>query len=97
MLELRPICEHCAKPLPPNSAEAMICTYECTFCKDCVEHVLHNVCPNCNGGNFSIRPIRVKKQLAKHPPTNTSKHNPVDIESFQPLLEQMMNIPPEKR
>lgn len=57
MLELRPNCECCDKDLPPSSTEACICTYECTFCVDCVENVLHNVCPNCGGG-FVPRPIR---------------------------------------
>jgi uncharacterized protein len=57
MLELRPICEHCTKPLPPNSTEAMICSFECTFCKSCVDDILSNVCPNCGGG-FSARPHR---------------------------------------
>lgn len=51
MLELRTICENCGKKLPPDYEEAMICTFECTFCKDCVEKVLENVCPNCNGGD----------------------------------------------
>src|SRR5215471_21636566 len=50
MLELRPTCEHCNKPLPPHSTEAMICSFECTFCKSCVENILNNVCPNCGGG-----------------------------------------------
>ena len=45
MLELRPNCEYCDKDLPPDSLEAMICTYECTYCRDCVEGVLRNVCP----------------------------------------------------
>lgn len=57
MLELRPGCEHCDKALPPNSSEARICSYECTFCADCVDRVLSNVCPNCGGG-FTPRPIR---------------------------------------
>ncbi len=57
MLELRPICENCAKSLPANSEEARICSFECTFCADCVETVLHNVCPNCGGG-FERRPVR---------------------------------------
>ncbi len=59
MLELRPNCEACDKDLPPDSTEAHICTYECTFCASCVENLLHNVCPNCGGG-FSPRPIRPK-------------------------------------
>jgi uncharacterized protein len=57
MLELRPNCELCDTDLPPDSPEARICTYECTFCADCVERVLQNVCPNCGGG-FQLRPIR---------------------------------------
>ena len=57
MLELRPTCEHCDKPLPPASTDARICSYECTFCATCVDEVLGNVCPNCGGG-FVARPIR---------------------------------------
>ena len=57
MLQLRPNCECCDKDLPPNATDARICSYECTFCSDCVEHVLSNVCPNCGGG-FVPRPIR---------------------------------------
>ena len=56
-LELRPNCEFCDKDLPPASTEARICTFECTFCADCVEDELQNVCPNCGGG-FEPRPIR---------------------------------------
>lgn len=62
MLELRPSCEHCNKDLPPDSTEAMICSYECTFCQACVDEVLENVCPNCGGG-FCARPIRPRKDL----------------------------------
>ncbi|MEY3293087.1 MAG: hypothetical protein RJB12_858, partial [Pseudomonadota bacterium] len=50
MLELRPNCECCDRDLPFDSAEARICTFECTFCADCVEGVLKGVCPNCGGG-----------------------------------------------
>jgi hypothetical protein len=57
MLEIRPICENCNKALPPHSEEAMICSFECTFCRSCVENVLENVCPNFGGG-FCLRPIR---------------------------------------
>jgi len=49
MLELRPTCEHCNKSLPPDSLEARICTYECTFCATCVDSVFGNVGPNCGG------------------------------------------------
>lgn len=57
MLELRPNCEWCDRDLPPEAGEARICSYECTFCADCVERHLSNVCPNCGGG-FEKRPIR---------------------------------------
>ena len=59
MLELRPNCELCDKDLPPDSVEARICSYECTYCADCVETVLFNVCATCGGG-LSARPIRPK-------------------------------------
>ncbi len=68
MLELRPNCECCDKDLPPEAADAMICTFECTFCVACVETRLKGVCPNC-GGNFAARPIRPAAKLAKYPPS----------------------------
>ncbi len=68
MLELRPGCECCDKDLPPSATDAMICTYECTFCRECVETKLKDVCPNC-GGNLSPRPIRPAAKLIKHPPS----------------------------
>ncbi len=66
MLKLKPNCECCDKDLPVNSTEAMICTFECTFCRDCVENKLNFVCPNC-GGNFVARPIRPANLLGKYP------------------------------
>ena len=62
-LQLRPNCEYCDKDLPPNAADARICSYECTFCADCVDTKLHNVCPNCGGG-FERRPIRPADRTA---------------------------------
>ncbi|UTW45272.1 DUF1272 domain-containing protein [bacterium SCSIO 12696] len=67
MLKLKPECERCHKSLPPESTEAMICSFECTFCKDCVQGELAGACPNC-GGNFQLRPIRPRKLLEKYPP-----------------------------
>ncbi|MDW6024637.1 DUF1272 domain-containing protein [Mesorhizobium sp. BAC0120] len=66
MLELRPNCECCDKNLPPDSREAMICTFECTFCADCAENAFGGLCPNC-GGNFAPRPIRPAGKLLKYP------------------------------
>lgn len=68
MLALRPNCECCDKDLPPESTEARICTFECTFCASCADCVLKGVCPNC-GGNFERRPIRPAALLAKYPPS----------------------------
>lgn len=66
MLELRPNCECCDRDLPPDSPEARICTFECTFCASCVATVLGDECPNCGGG-FGPRPIRPADKLARHP------------------------------
>ena len=66
MLQLRPNCECCDKDLPPQALDARMCSYECTFCADCVESVLFNVCLNCGGG-FVPRPIRPAAKLAKYP------------------------------
>lgn len=59
MLELRPNCEWCGKDLPPDASDARICSYECTYCAECVETVLENVCATC-GGELVRRPIRPK-------------------------------------
>ncbi len=93
MLEIRPNCEHCAKPLANESAEAMICAFECTFCKNCVETILHNVCPNCGGG-FEKRPSRPKAFLQKYPPSNKKIHKPVENNRY---LEAMKEVPPRER
>ena len=66
MLELRPNCECCDLDLPPESPDARICTFECTFCVDCAETTLNGVCPNCGGG-FEARPIRPAHLLEKYP------------------------------
>ena len=80
MLEVRPTCEHCNKALPFDSEEAMICTFECTFCKNCVETVLQNVCPNCQG-NFTKRPLRPKSLLADYPVSTKVIYKPVAVET----------------
>ncbi|MDH3990293.1 MAG: DUF1272 domain-containing protein [Gammaproteobacteria bacterium] len=66
MLQLRPNCEHCDRDLPADSLHAMICTFECTFCRNCADDVYHGQCPNC-GGNFETRPVRPPDALARHP------------------------------
>ena len=102
MLELRPTCENCNTPLPPDSLEARICTYECTFCASCVDKVLSNVCPNCGGG-FVQRPIRPATNwkdgnyLGANPASTTVKHRPVDPETHARFAADIRSIPPGKR
>ena len=66
MLQLRPNCECCNRDLPPDAGDAMICTFECTFCVPCARDVLHARCPNC-GGELLVRPRRPAHLLAKYP------------------------------
>jgi hypothetical protein len=56
-LEMRTSCERCAVALAPDG-DAVICSYECTFCRACGE-VLEYVCPNCNG-ELVTRPRRLE-------------------------------------
>lgn len=96
MLEIKPICEHCGKGLPPDSTEAMICSFECTFCKECADTILENVCPNCGGG-FEKRPVRPKAKLDRYPPAAQEYKRAVDMDKLRELKLQYMDIEPEKR
>ena len=102
MLVIKPNCECCDKDLAPNSTQAMICSYECTFCQSCVEDILHNVCPNCGGG-FSFRPIRPTNAYRdgtslKYQPASTArvltKYNQQALKAFAALIA---DTPAEKR
>ena len=102
MLELRPTCENCQTKLPPHSREAMICSFECTYCAECVRDVLQNVCPNCGGG-FCQRPVRPNTDLvgntslAKYPASSTRVHKTVDPSAHQALVDRIAKTPPEAR
>lgn len=102
MLELRPTCENCNAPLPPDSSEARICSYECTFCAHCVETILHNVCPNCGGG-FVPRPIRPAHNwkdnnfLGHDPASSTIVFHPVDPQFHATFSARLRDIAPEQR
>ncbi|MCF8238843.1 MAG: DUF1272 domain-containing protein [Saprospiraceae bacterium] len=96
MLELRPCCERCGQDLQPDNPDAMICTFECTFCTTCVTTILHDVCPNC-GGNFSPRPIRPQAALTRHPASTVRIIKPLDMAKFNPLLAKYKTIPPAQR
>ncbi|MBP9112841.1 MAG: DUF1272 domain-containing protein [Polyangiaceae bacterium] len=102
MLELRPTCEHCNAPLPPNTTEARICSYECTFCRSCAEDLLFNVCPNCGGG-FCARAIRPQTDWKGHnflgtdPASTTVRHRPVDLAAHALFANPLRNRRPENR
>jgi len=101
-LQLRPNCEYCDKDLPPASTEARICSYECTFCADCVETTLHNVCPNCGGG-FAPRPIRPAREwrpglsVAKRPPSDKRVGLSYSLDDIAANTARIRNIPPQDR
>jgi hypothetical protein len=80
MLELRPGCECCDRDLPPDSTEAMICSFECTFCRGCGGGVLAGRCPNC-GGALVARPIRPASALARFPASTKRVHKPAGCAS----------------
>ncbi|MGN6283161.1 DUF1272 domain-containing protein [Frateuria sp.] len=102
MLELRPTCEHCNKPLPPASTAARICSFECTFCHGCVEGVLQGVCPNCGGG-FVPRPVRPAHDwkngnfLGRYPATAKVTHKPVDALAHRELVDRLAAMAPHER
>lgn len=75
MLEIRPGCECCDRDLAPDSTDVLICTYECTWCRDCAERILHGVCPNC-GGELVRRPVRPAAKLARDPASTRRVFNP---------------------
>ena len=101
-LELRPNCEYCDKDLPPDATDARICTYECTFCADCVDTKLSNVCPNCGGG-FTPRPIRPATEwrpalsVARQPPSTRRRSLNYDVADIDALSRKLRDIPPEQR
>jgi hypothetical protein len=102
VLELRPTCENCNRALPPDSMEARICTYECTFCAPCVDTMLYNVCPNCGGG-FVPRPIRPSRNwngdnyLGKDPASTSVRYRPVHPEDHARFSSVIKSIPPDRR
>lgn len=101
-LELRPNCEFCDKDLPPSSTSAQICTYECTFCADCVDGKLLNVCPNCGGG-FTPRPIRPATEwrpglsVVKQPASEKRRHLHYSLEDIAEHSARISKVDPELR
>jgi uncharacterized protein len=101
-LELRPNCEFCDRDLPPASTLAWICSYECTFCADCVETKLYNVCPNCGGG-FTPRPIRPATEwrpglsVEQRPASTKRVHLSYSHDDVAAHSIRIRGIPPEQR
>ncbi|QNM97994.1 DUF1272 domain-containing protein [Chitinimonas koreensis] len=77
MLAMRPGCECCDRDLPADAAGAYICSYECTFCADCVSGTLAGICPNC-GGELLPRPARPTARLARDPASTTRVYKPCE-------------------
>src|SRR5258705_12320876 len=100
-LQLRPNCEYCDKDLPPPSMEARICSYECTFCADCAENKLGNVCPNCGGG-FVPRPIRPAREwraglsVAERPPADQRLDLFYSLDDIAPHSAAISDTPPQQ-
>ena len=104
MLQLRPNCEWCDADLPPQAPNAMICSYECTYCATCVRDVLHDVCPTCGGG-FAPRPVRPARAhraglslgLAHHPASATRTHSRWTAAEVAELAALLRDTPPSDR
>ncbi len=101
-LQIRPNCEYCDRDLPPDSTLARICSYECTFCADCVETKIHNVCPNCGGG-LAPRPIRPAREwrpglsASRQPPSDRRVHLSRSAEDIAAHVARVKDIPPHER
>ncbi len=96
MLEIRPSCEHCDKDLPNTSTEAMICSFECTYCIDCAINIFKNVCPSCSG-NFVPRPIRPAAEIKLHPASTLRIFKPKNSAKAITNTLKHKNIPPSQR
>ncbi len=102
MLQLRPNCEWCDRDLAPDSVDAYICSYECTFCRDCVQTVLRNVCPNCGGG-FEKRPVRPARahrpgvSLQDQPASTAVVQSRFNAEQIADFVAGLEAIEPQRR
>jgi len=101
-LELRPNCEYCDRDLPPASTIACICSFECTFCAECVENHLQNVCPNCGGG-FGPRPIRPATEwrpglsVEKRPPSKERRSLSYSKDEIEAHVARIKGVAPQDR
>ncbi|GGE21459.1 urease [Primorskyibacter flagellatus] len=103
MLELRPNCEWCDRDLPPDSPDARICSYECTYCAACATEVLRDVCATC-GGNLTPRPIRPREDyrglglgLGHDPASQKRKLSRWSETQMRAQSERLRDTPPDRR
>ena len=102
MLEMKLNCESCQTDLPPDAGNALICSYECTFCSDCATGKHSNVCPNCGGG-FVPRPIRPVREhrpgvsLAHQPAGTRRVHLKYDKSDLPDYIAAIEHLPPGER
>jgi hypothetical protein len=102
VLELRPNCELCDRDLPPDSVDARMCSYECTFCATCADEVLDDVCPNCGGG-FQPRPLRPRAAwrdgtgLGHDPPSTRRRRVAYSGAEVAELVARLREVPPSAR
>ncbi|MEM7193856.1 MAG: DUF1272 domain-containing protein [Pseudomonadota bacterium] len=102
MLGMRPNCECCDCDLAATDPQAMICSYECTFCGRCVADVLKNVCPNCGGG-FVQRPLQPSNarqegvSLQLHPASTERRLTSFSVEEVSAFSALHAHCPPEER
>ncbi len=94
MLSLRPLCESCGRALPADSADARICSFECTYCRECSEGHLQGRCPNC-AGELLPRPRRAEATRSfSTDPAHASSDlliafaEPDDLDDLAPLFDQ---------
>lgn len=75
MLEMRPNCECCDRDLSASADGVFICSFECTWCADCVQTFADGACPNC-GGVLQPRPSRAAHKLLTAPGSTTRVVSP---------------------
>lgn len=93
---MRPTCENCNAPLPHDAENAMICSFECTFCAACAHDVLRGICPNC-GGQMMPRPIRPTRLLDRFPVSQAVVFRPVDLQAHLAHVAQWLTKHPAER
>ena len=101
-LQLRPNCEYCDKDLPPDATEARICSYECTFCADCVETKLEKCPPElrrrvCAAADPAGAGVAARRVGPKHPPSDKRVRLKYSVEDVVAHSARIKDVPPQER